>query len=207
MSRSFYTPPEKRLAEELKAQTKSLQDVQRPTGTEKEQTVARLIKTVDYLASLRYYAVNGGSWNTGIIPKDEVIRWSDGTVVQVANIDVPYRKMIVTASVGEASVTPGSGSGVAIEAFVSFWVLDVNGDPVGDYRSYYAGRMYQLTRSGLSLSTGPHVAYVNPVVNPGPYTVRLQFGYWSTVAGTGDPTIQFNSPSLTVQIIGDGVPD
>jgi len=201
----MWTPPEDRLAETLKAQAKSLQDVQRPTGTEKDQSIARLIRTTDYLASLRYYSVNGPGLNTGIIPKDEVIRWSDGPVVEVASIDVPWQKIIVTASVGEASVTPGTGA--AIEAFVSFWVLDTFGNPVGDYRSYYAGRMYQLSRAGLSLSPGPHAAYVNPLDNTGPYTVRMQFGYWSTVAGTGDPSIQFNSPSLTVQIIGDGVPD
>ena len=205
MVREMFIPPERRLAETLKQQDKSIQDAQRPTGTEKNQTLAQLAKSIDYLSSLQYYARNGGNWNTGTIPNDQTTRWDDGSVVEIANIDVPWKKMLVTASVGEASVAPASGGYVI--AFVSFWVLDVTGGVAVDFRSYYAGRFYTNERAGISISTGPRLVTVNPDVNPGPYTVRVQFGHWATTAGTGDPWIQFNSPSLNVQIIGDGVPD
>jgi hypothetical protein len=90
---------------------------------------------------------------------------------------------------------------------VSFWVLDANGDATVDNRAYYAGRLYSLARLGLSISTGPRLVTISPSLNPGPYTVRMQFGYWASTTGTTDASIQFNSPSLTVQIVGDGVPD
>lgn len=205
MVRSMYTPDESRLAETLQVQARSIRDVQRATGTEKDQTVLRLSRAVDYLASLRSYAVNGGNWNTGTIPNDQTTRWDDGPVVQVANIDVPWRKMLVTSSVGEASVDPASGG--TIIAYISFWVLDAKGGVAVDFRSYYAGRRFSLTRDGLSISTGPRLVTVDPTTHPGPYTVRMQFGSWASIIGTGDPSIQFNSPSLTVQIIGNGVPD
>lgn len=205
MVRSFYTPDEKRLSEALKALDKANREANRPTGTEKARTLEGLSRAVDYLASLRVYATNGGGWNTGTIPNDQVLRWDDGSTVEIANIDVPWRKMLVTASVGEASVAPATDG--YIEAFVSFWVLDANGDVAVDFRSYYAGRFYTKERAGISISTGPRLVTVNPDVNPGPYTVRLQFGHWASIVGTGSPSIQFNSPSLTVQIIGDGVPD
>lgn len=205
MVREMYIPPERRLAETLKQQSKSIQDAQRPTGTEKNQTLAQLAKSIDYLSSLKYYARNGGNWNTGTIPNDQTNRWDDGSVVEIANVDVPWNKMLVTASVGEASVAPATDGYVI--AFVSFWVLDVNGDVAVDFRAYYAGRFYTKERAGISISTGPRLVTVDPLAHPGPYTVRLQFGHWASIVGTGSPSIQFNSPSLTVQIIGDGVPD
>lgn len=201
----MFTPPEQRLPETLKALGKSLQDAQRATGTEKNRTLEQLGKAVDYLSSLQLYSRNGGNWNTGTIPNDQVSRWDDGSGVEIANIAVPHNKMQVTASVGEASVSPAAGGYVI--AYISFWVLDVNGAVTGDNRSYFAGRFYTGQRAGISISTGPRLVTVNPATNPGPYTVRVQFGHWATTAGTGDPWIQFNSPSLNVQIIGDGVPD
>lgn len=205
MVRSFYTPPEERLPETLKGLQKSVDDAQRATGTEKNQTLDRLTKAVEYLSSLRAFSANGASWNTGTIPNDQVVRWDDGTVVQITDVDAPWRKMLVTASVGEASVSPPSGGFVI--AYISFWVLDASGNVAVDYRSYYAGRLYSGTRLGLSISTGQRLVTVDPTVHPGPYTVRLQFGHWASTTGTGAASIQFNSPSLNVQIIGDGVPD
>ena len=205
MVREMFIPPERRLAETLKQQDKSIQDAQRPTGTEKNQTLAQLAKSIDYLSSLQYYARNGDNWNTGTIPNDQTTRWDDGPGIEIANVDARWKKMLVTASVGEASVAPATDGYVI--AYVSFWVLDANGDVAVDYRSYYAGRFYSKERAGISISTGPRLVTVNPDLNPGPYTVRLQFGHWASIVGTGSPSIQFNSPSLVVQIIGDGVPD
>lgn len=46
MPRQFYISDEERLAKILKQQARSLSDVQRPTGTEREQTLARLQSAV-----------------------------------------------------------------------------------------------------------------------------------------------------------------
>lgn len=46
MVRQFYVPDDKRLPAVLKQQARSLSDVQRPTGTEKDRTVRRLGETV-----------------------------------------------------------------------------------------------------------------------------------------------------------------
>lgn len=50
MPRQFYISDEERLAKILKQQARSLSDVQRPTGTEREQTLARLQSMVDELS-------------------------------------------------------------------------------------------------------------------------------------------------------------
>jgi hypothetical protein len=207
MVRSMFTPDEKRLGETLKSLDKSVRDVQRPTGTEKDQTVQRLITAVDYMSSLRTYSATGNFWSTGTIPRDQTVRWDDGTMVQIGPIDIPWGKAVVTASAGEASVSPGTDA--TIIALISFRVFDALGVQIGSDTNVQAiaGRLYSLERMGLSISTGPRIVVINPAIHPGPYTVRLQFGNWASITGTGDPSITFNAPTLHVQIIGDGVPD
>jgi hypothetical protein len=207
MVRSFYTPDEKRLPETLKALGKSVQDAQRATGTEKNQTLVRLSKAVDYMTTLRTYSATGNFWSTGTIPRDQTVRWDDGTMVEIGPIDIPWNKAVVTASAGEASVSPGTDA--AIIALISFRVFDAFGAQIGSDTNVQAiaGRLYSLGRMGLSISSGPRIVVIDPVIHPGPYTVRLQFGHWASITGTGDPSITFNAPTLHVQIIGDGVPD
>ncbi|MFJ4166282.1 hypothetical protein ACIPY5_12060 [Microbacterium sp. NPDC089698] len=203
----MFTPPEDRLAETLKQQASSIRDVQRGTGTEKNRTLEQLFKAVTYLTTLNTYAASGASWNTGTIPNDQVTRWADGTLVEIAGIDIPYGKVLVTASVGESSVAPASGGWIS--GMVSFRIFDANGtatDTDVEVKNR-AGRLYGAERMGVTISTTPQVMVIDRNAHPGPYKIRLQYGYWASIAGTGDPSINFNAPSLTVQIIGDGVPD
>lgn len=49
MARQFYIPDEQRLANTLQQQARSLADVQRPTGTEREQTLLKLQAALEEL--------------------------------------------------------------------------------------------------------------------------------------------------------------
>ncbi|WP_353144745.1 hypothetical protein [Acinetobacter pragensis] len=61
MPRQFYIPDEQRLATILKQQARSLSDVQRPTGTERERTLLRLQQAVDELQARTSSTVTAAS--------------------------------------------------------------------------------------------------------------------------------------------------
>lgn len=155
-----------------------------------------------YLAGLRTYGVNAFNFNTGTVPNDGVTRWFD--LDASVTLQIPTRKFLVTASVGEASVTPG---GSVVQAWISYEILDANGDNIASTGAlgHNSGRLYTSSRIGLSISTGPQKHEVFDVDNnPGPYTVKLYAGFWSPNTNTTAASCQFNDPSLIVQVIGEG---
>jgi hypothetical protein len=195
------------LADVLRAQDDRQRDVERASGTQRANSLRRLQRMIDYLASLVTFAASGDGWNSGSIPLDETIRWNDGNVVEITGLEIPTDRMTVEASVGEASIQPG---GDYVTAFISFRVYDVNGAlvPVNEGVATRAGRIFTNQRIGMTISTGPRpVTITDRAAHPGPYTVRVQYGAWAASANGTECSIQFNAPSLTVEIIGDGVPE
>lgn len=156
---------------------------------------------LSYLASLRTYGASGANLNTGTVPNDGIDHWFDLSVS--ISLAIPTRKFVVTASVGEASVTPG---GSFVVSYITYRVVDSNGSvtPNAAIRAN-SGRLYTDQRIGLSISTGPQRhEIVDTTANPGPYLVQLFGGMWVATANTTPASTQFNDPSLIVQVIGEG---
>lgn len=155
-----------------------------------------------YLASLRTYGVSANSLNTGTVANDAAVHWFD--LDASVTLSIPTRKFLVTASLGEASVTPG---GNFVVSYISYRILDANLATIAGSGAlgHNSGRLYTDRRIGLSISTGPQKhEIVDTTANPGPYLVQLFGGMWVATANTTPASTQFNDPSLIVQVIGEG---
>lgn len=189
----------------LLAIERRLADIRTPSGTQRVQGVEQIQATVNYLASLKTHGFSGSSpLITGVVANDAVNHWfATSPDTTVGSIDCPTGRMLITASVGEASLTPG---GSFVIGLVSFSVKDANGDNIPNAGlAQNTGRLYTDRRMGLGISTGPTLVTVDPALNPGPYQIRGFVGMWVASANTTDCSGVFQSVSLTVQVIGDGV--
>lgn len=182
------------LADELDAIGDRLRTLEGPDGGQAAGVLA-------YLAGLRTYGGTAPSFNSGSVPNDAVTRWFDSTIA--ITLDVPTKKLLVTASVGEASVDP---DGSFVIGRVSYEIRDSSGAVLsGCAVGTNSGKIYTAERMGLSISTGPQRhEIVDPIANPGPYTVSLFGGMWVAAANAGPCSTQYNDPSLVVQVIGEG---
>jgi hypothetical protein len=185
----------------------TLQELKGPSGTQRAQAVATLQATVDYLASLKEFSDNGSSTSSGTVPADDAWHYfpMSPSACEIVGFAMPTRKCVITASLGEASVTPG---GSFVIGAVTFELTDANGAVVSGYQrgGFYMGRVFTSQRVGLSISTGPApVAIQNTTLNPGPYTARLFGAMWVSSLNTTAASTQFNSPTLRVEIVGSGV--
>lgn len=156
---------------------------------------------LSYLASLRTYGASGANLNSGTVPNDALDHWFNLNVS--ISLAIPTRKFLVTASLGEASASPG---GNYVTSYVSYQIVDAYGNVIpGGGVATNLGRLYTATRLGVSISTGPQKhEIVDTTANPGPYLVQLFGGMWVATANTTPASTQFNDPSLIVQVIGEG---
>lgn len=176
---------------------------ERPGGTQYAETTDVTARTVAYLLSLKTDGATGVATSTGTVANDGVVHYFTTTSLVQVNIDAPTQKMIVTASVGEASMTPG---GSFVVGYVTYRIKDIYGVQVpGAVTGSNSGRLYTGARFGASISTGPCIHEIDPVLNPGPYEVTLIVGVWVSTLNTTPCSGTFNDPSLVVQIVGDGV--
>lgn len=192
---------------------RQVNDLSSPSGTQRGQTSDRIAGAVAYLNSLRTYgSVGAGSATLSNIPADGTTRWysigpgaADGPNSHfVGPIEVPTGKLLVTASVGEASITPNN-NGFMI-AYVSFRVLDADGVTVMGIGAK-SGRLYFNARIGTGMTTGPQVVDCDPSRYRAPFRATLYVGIWGQNTGQGAQTVTcaFNTPALRVEVIGDGV--
>lgn len=189
--------------------TKVERDVARlgtPSGTQRMLTSDTTQATVDYLASLKSYGSTGvGSASLTNQPTDGVIRWFQVSAGPPNNhaigpIDVPTGRLLVQASVGEASMSPVAGEFMI--AYISFRVNNSDGDIVVAVNTF-SGRAYFNQRIGLGITTGPIGITVDPL--DGPFTITPLIGIWGQVGSGGTNSCTYNNPSLRVEIIGSGV--
>ncbi len=176
-----------------------------PSGTQRMLTSDTTQATVAYLASLKSYASTGvGSVQLTNQPGDGVVRWFQVGAAPnnhvIGPIDVPTGRLLITASVGEASMAPVPTEFMI--AYISFRVNNANGDIVVATNSY-SGRAYFNQRIGLGLTTGPVGITVDPL--EGPFTITPVIGIWGQVGSGGTNSCTYNNPSLRVEIIGSGV--
>lgn len=194
------------ISEELGKLSTRLDKLEMPSGTSSFQTTTKMQATLAYLASLEAYGDNGSHTSTGTVPNNDTWYYfaTAPNDTAIVGVDFPTSRALVTASVGEASVTPG---GSFVIANVSFEVTDGLGNVVPGYgRGGFAqGRLYTNSRLGLSISTGPVEVAVDRLATPPPYTVRLFGGMWVASANTTPASTVFNTPTLRVEVIGDGV--
>lgn len=181
--------------------------LERPGGTQRSGTTSTVEDTVAYLQSLQAYGSSGASSTTlSAQAADGVVRWFfvSSTVSQrhiIGPIEVPTGRMLVTASLGEASMTPADGFMIA---YVSFNVQDADGKVlVGN--GARTGRLYFNQRIGAGLTTGPSQVII-PSTARGPFTITPVVGIWGQNTGSGQTiTCVYNNPSLRVEIVGSGV--
>ena len=193
------------LVEQIKDVKRRLSRLESPSGTQRYGSVETIEATLAYLSSLQAFGASGSpAVITGTVANDETNYWfASSPDTRVENLAIPTGRCLVTASVGEASLTPG---GSFVLGYVSYSVRDANGDVVpGAALGTNRGRLYTGQRMGLSISTGPQLVTVDPAVNPGPYLVRAFVGMWVAAANTTPCSGVFNDLSLRVEIIGSGV--
>lgn len=161
---------------------------------------AQRFGTGNFLRGLKTYGASNDLLATGTVPNDGVTRFFYPTPdMIVQDIDVPTSKLLISASVGEASITPG---GSFVVAYAGFTVRDIDNGVVTPARS---ANVYTNTRQGLPMSTGQQYVDIDPVANPGPYTIRFYTGMWVATLNTTACSTQFSDMSLVVQIVGEGV--
>lgn len=203
------------LVDELDSYGRRLDTLEQPTGSQANSNssrltaqIANLSKIVTYLTGLRFHNDTGANVSFTDQPSDGTWRYFSTGAAQPAATEVtvacPTGKMIVSAACGEASVTPPMGYCITE---LSVRVTDANGVgmTVGTVGCF--ARLYTNQRFGQSLRTNDAlVTIADPIANPGPYRVRLVVGLWGVNGNLGTMTVAINQPSITVQIIGDGVP-
>lgn len=183
-----------------------LEGVERPSGSQRAGTTDSVERTVAYLASLITVADNGAApLSTGTVANDNVVHWFATSPDTTVTLDCPTGKLLVTASCGEASITPG---GDFVVAYVSYSVRDANNVVIpGAGLGAKDGRRYTSIREGIGLTTNQQLVIIpDPVAYPGPYKVRAFYGMWVGPSNTTPASCLFQSQSLVVQVIGDGVP-
>lgn len=156
---------------------------------------------LSYLAGLRTYGATDNLLTTGTVANDALYHYFESEAV--ITLSVPTRKFLVTASTSEASIQPG---GSFVIGGVTYKIIDANGvDLPGSYLGGNMGRLYTATRLGLSISTGPQRhEIVDPIANPGPYTITLYCAMWVGASNTTPASTQFTDLSLVAQVIGEG---
>lgn len=197
-----------KITAELREARQRLDELERLTGSQRNGSSDKIARAVAYLASLRTHNDTGANFTLANQPSDGTFRYFSTGASQPAATEVtvacPTGKMIVSAAVGEASVTPPMGYCITE---IAVRVTDANGAnlTVGTVGCF--ARLYTNMRFGQSLRTNDALVTIpDPIVNPGPYRVRLVVGVWGAAGNLGMVTVAINQPSITVQIIGDGVP-
>lgn len=199
---------EDRLAAEIRDLKSRLDELERPTGSQRKRNSDAIARQVAYLSSLRTHNDTGANFTLSDQPSDGTFRYFSTGAAQPAATEVtvacPTGKMIVSGAVGEASVTPPMGYCITE---IAIRVTDANGVgmTVGTVGCF--ARLYTNMRFGQSLRTNDAlVTIADPIANPGPYRVRMVVGVWGVNGNVGTITVAISQPSVTVQIIGDGVP-
>jgi hypothetical protein len=105
------------------------------------------------------------------------------------------------------SVTqPSPGGAGYVQAGISFELKDANGvDVPGASRLNDWSRFYTNQHGGVPLSTGPQFVEIDDIVaHPGPYSLRFWATAWSHTLNTGAISIQYEDPTITLTVIGEG---
>lgn len=195
------------LLDEIDDLRRRVRALEAPSGTQREQTADKTTATLNYLAGLQTYGSTGVTFATlSNQPADGTVRWFLLATAPnnhvIGPINVPTGRLLVTASMGEASITPADGFMIA---YVSFRVNDVDGKTIVATGAR-TGRLYFNQRIGQGISTGPQLVTIDPVLYKGPFTVTPLIGIWGQNTGSGQTiSCVYNTPSLNVEIIGDGV--
>lgn len=197
-----------KIAAELHNIGRRLDELERPTGSQRMLNSSMISRQIAYLASLRTYNDTGANFTLSDQPSDGTFRYFSTGASQPAATEVtvacPTGKMIVSGAIGEASVTPPAGYCITE---IAIRVTDANGVSIAAGTVGCFARLYTNMRFGQSLRTNDALVTIpDPVANPGPYRVRMVVGVWGAASNTGTMTVVINQPSVTVQIIGDGVP-
>ncbi|WP_416444759.1 hypothetical protein AB3K78_15570 [Leucobacter sp. HNU] len=193
MPRQFYISDEERLAKILKQQARSLSDVQRPTGTEREQTLARLQSAVAELDARVASTISA--------PDFSVTATDPGGAPGNANWQSGQRQFVLP--------TPSGGA--------RFADISVSGDLAGSSSAGTQPTAYLAILNGNSVVATEMVgvpkagsAGYPPIWNPRfrlsadvlvaatpfPLTIRLYVGAYSS---GGNVTITVTSLSATVR--------
>ena len=156
-----------------------------------------------YLSSLKTLAAGGApAVGTGTVANDNVVHWFASSPDTGVTMECPTGRMLVTASVGEASLTPG---GSFVIGYVSYSVRDNLGVAIpGATLGANSGRFYTNQRAGISISSGPQLVTIDRATYPGPYLVRAFVGLWVASANTLPCSGTFNDLALVAQVIGEG---
>lgn len=206
------------LADRIAALESQVAALRSPTGTQRAGAVGGIQATVDYLASLQRFGSTGPNAislsNRTAIGSVEwfLMGTGAGTLANIANIHVigpiariPTGKVMIEASAGEASITPGGGFMIA---YVSFSVRTGNsfatseGATVIRSHGISTGRLYFNQRIGAGLTTGRVLVDV-PTNNLEPLWITGQIGVWGeTPANTSPISAVFNTPSVFAEIVG-----
>lgn len=192
------------LIAELRDLRRQLRELQKPTGTQVQDTATTASATLNYLAGLKKLSVGTASYNSGDIPNDGVIRWYTSPTPLSITVAIPTRTVIVTVEAGEASIVGGQ----IAQAFAGFRVSAANGLTVpGTGLGAITGRLYVANlRLGARIATpAKPVIITDPMSYPGPYTIEGFFGVWAAASNTVAMNVQFNDLAMTVEVIGNGV--
>lgn len=195
------------LLDEIDDLRRRVSSLESPSGTQRGLTADKTTATLAYLAGLQSYgSVGTASATLSAQPADGTVRWFTTAVAPnnhvIGPVYVPTGRMLVTASVGEASMTPADGFMIA---YVSFRVNDAAGKAVVATGAR-TGRLYFNQRIGQGISTGPSLVNIDSAQFAGPFTITPLIGIWGQNTGSGQAvSCVYNNPSLRVEIIGDGV--
>lgn len=197
-----------KIAAELRDMRRRLDELERSSGSQRNLNTEMISRQIAYLAGLKTDADTGANITLTNIVADGTFRYfTTGSSQPNATellIDCPTGKMIVTGAVGEASITPPNNFCI-IE--VAVFVSDANGVNIPIGTTGCNARRYTDRREGLNMRTNDGlVTIADPIANPGPYRVRLLIGVWGAAGSSTGVTCSISSPSVTAQVIGDGVP-
>lgn len=209
MGRAAETPLDDwdKISAKFRAMERRLDELERPTGSQRNLNTERIGLQVAYLASLKTLNDTGANFSVSGVAADGTFRYYSSGATQPnateMTIDVPTGKMLISGSVGEVSLTPPGDYAIAQ---IGVFVTDANGVSIPSGTAGCYARLYTNMRFGQSLRTNDALVTIpDQVANPGPYRVRLNLGLWGASSSPGTITCAVSQPSVTVQIVGDGV--
>lgn len=195
------------LADRIRDLEREVERLRSPSGTQLGGTTGQTEAAIAYLNGLRSYGSTGVTFVTLTnVDADGVIKWYalSADLAQrhaIGPIEVPTGRLIVQASMGEASMTPADGFMIA---YISFRVNDADGKQIVGIGTH-TGRAYFNQRIGIGITTGP-VGVTIPASFRGPFTITPVVGIWGQNTGSGQKvSCTYNTPSLRAEIIGNGL--
>lgn len=158
-----------------------------------QQQNAALQAQANYLASLITVSTSvSDTYNTGDVPGDQTVRWTDGGLNCSVTLNVPTGRLLVAYGVGQITINSGSGS------FIAYARISVT-TPSGFSQQLGNGtRVFVTNNTFMGVPMSSERTFDVP--NNEPVTAKVEFGSWSSASdNTGNA--QFAVPYIRGQVI------